>query len=113
MNPSLDVDAVLARLDRSSSNSLLLSIAKEIVQLNQMYASLLARVMAMESLQSTIDRIVDLELDLKSEELPETIFMDATYSLSKFGGFYELEYDQNGNPYRWTGPEAQFFSSSS
>ena len=41
--------------------------------------------------------------------MPPSVIIDAAFSLSVECGFYYLEYDENGTPYRWTGPEPSFF----
>lgn len=105
----MDLEAVLARFDRTSPETLLSSIAGELVRLHQSHATMLSRVAAMEALQATIDRIAADTPEMLAVELPESVEIDARSSLSGAQGFYELEYGESGKPYRWTGPAPQFW----
>jgi hypothetical protein len=40
--------------------------------------------------------------------MPRAQVIDASLSLTSESGFYPLEYDKHGVPYRWTGPELSF-----
>lgn len=103
-----DADAVLSRFDRSSSESLIASIASEIARLDQACHKLQARLVAMETLQLLMDRIAVADQQVAAAELPRAVVIDASYSLSGAGGFYEIEYDTEGKPFRWTGPDRPF-----
>ena len=103
-----DANAVLARFDRSSSESLIASIASEIARLDQANRQLQARLAAMETLQILMDRIAAADQHVAMDELPRSVVIDASYSLSAAGGFYEIEYDTDGKPFRWTGPDRPF-----
>jgi hypothetical protein len=106
---SASVSAVLARFDRSNPEKLLASLAAEIVRLNREQADLAARLLAVERLQSVADRLLPADAGQSaSDELPKDVLIDATHSLLDGTGFYPLEFDATGVPYRWTGPDAQF-----
>jgi hypothetical protein len=107
--PDGDIDAILARLDRSTPDALLKSLAGELLRLHQAYAGLLARVTAIEVSQTIHDRVASKERSRELADLPHSVMIDALSSLSARAGFYALEYDQAGNAYRWTGPEPVFF----
>jgi len=104
----LDVEAVLARLDRSSSDTLLRSIARELSSAGESHAALLARIVALESLLKVSDRLLGGTQTLAAESLPGNVLIEAIHSLPSTGGFYGLEYDIAGAPYRWTGPNPHF-----
>lgn len=104
----LDPNAVLASFDRSSPDRLLASIAGEIARLGQSNRQLAARVAALETLNVLVDRIAGAEQRELAAALPKSVIIDAVYSLPGSGGFYDLEYDPTGRPFRWTGPTRHF-----
>jgi hypothetical protein len=103
-----DVDKILARLDRSSPEALLNSIAQELLRLHQAFDVLVARMHALEITQTTYDQMVTSSETIAFAPVPRTALIDASFSLSTESGFYPLEYDNLGVPYRWTGPEPTF-----
>ena len=107
---SLDTDGaqILARLDRSSPDKLLNSIAEELQRLHRAHQALIARMHALEITQSTYDQMISSGEPAALEALPQATLIDASFSLSTEAGFYHLEYDSQGVPYRWTGPEPTF-----
>lgn len=56
-------------------------------------------------------RFRDSVLPLLNEERKKALSFraDAGLPLGKENGFYQIEYDQFGTPYRWTGPESTFW----
>jgi len=108
-----DVDKILARLDRTSPEALLKSIAQELLRLHQAFDMLAARMHALEITQTTYDQMVTSSETIAFAPLPRTALIDASFSLSTESGFYPLEYDNLGVPYRWTGPNRLFSSRSS
>ena len=106
--PGNSINAVLARLDRSSPEKLLASLAAELLRLDREMADMAARLLAMEQLQSTADRLLPTVGNNAGGELPKNLLIDATHSLLDAAGFYPLEFDANGTPQRWTGPGPQF-----
>lgn len=102
------LDAIISRFDKSSSENLLRSIAKEIYRLGQANAVLTARVMAMETLQIIIDRIARAADEADAKVFPTSVILDATHSIPGSWGFHNLEYDETGRPFRWTGPDRNF-----
>ena len=82
------------------------TLAEELVRLQQAFAALEARVVAAEGLAAFADNL------LKGAETPidypATLRIDPTNSTSEMIGFHQLEYDHEGMPYRWTGPERHF-----
>jgi hypothetical protein len=104
----IDAETLLARFDRTSPDALLKSIVLEFVRLHQSHAMLLSRLAAMEILQATIDRIAADAPEMLAIELPASVEIDATYSLSGDQGFYHLEQGEGIRPFRWTGPDPQF-----
>src|SRR5579883_1632117 len=103
-----DVTQILARLDRSSPEKLLSSIAEELLRVHRAYQALVARMNALEITQSTYDQMVASGEPEALQSLPQATVIDASFSLSSEAGFYHLEYDSLGVPYRWTGPEPTF-----
>jgi hypothetical protein len=103
-----DVGKILARLDRSSPEALLNSIAQELLRLHQAFDVLVARMHALEITQTTYDQMITSSEAIAFGPLPRTALIDASFSLSTESGFYPLEYDNLGVPYRWTGPEPTF-----
>jgi hypothetical protein len=103
-----DVAQIISRLDRSSPDKLLSSIADELFRLHQAYQTLVARMHALEITQATYDQMISTGEPAALEALPQATVIDASFSLSAEAGFYHLEYDSLGVPYRWTGPEPTF-----
>jgi hypothetical protein len=102
-----DLSAVLQRLDSRSPDAFIQSLAAEITRLHSALASLEGRLAAMETLASLADRIVE-EITEPTTVFPAQIEIRADSLWLDFVGFYELEYDEKGNGFRWTGPERHF-----
>jgi hypothetical protein len=103
-----DVAQIIARLDRSSPDKLLNSIAEELLRLHRAYQAVVARMHALEITQSTYDQMISSGEPVALQAMPQAMVIDASFSLSTEAGFYQLEYDNLGVPYRWTGPEPTF-----
>lgn len=103
-----DVAQIIARLDRSSPDKLLTSIAEELFRLHRAYQAVVARMHALEITQSTYDQMISSGEPVALQTMPQGTVIDASFSLSTEAGFYHLEYDSMGVPYRWTGPEPTF-----
>lgn len=103
-----DVAQIIARLDRSSPDRLLNSLADELFRVHRAYQALAARMHALEITQSTYDQMISSGEPAALQTLPQATVIDASFSLSTEAGFYHLEYDSLGVPYRWTGPEPTF-----
>jgi len=103
-----DVAQIIARLDRSSPDKLLNSIAEELLRLHRGYQAVVARMHALEITQSTYDQMISSGEPVALQTMPQATVIDASFSLSTEAGFYQLEYDSLGVPYRWTGPEPTF-----
>jgi hypothetical protein len=99
---------ILGRVDRSSPDKLLSSLAAELALLHQANQVLLARIAAIETFQSISDRVLESDADA-TVELAKSVNVDAAFSLSADSGFYGLEFDSNEVPYRWTGPGPAFY----
>ena len=106
--PDSDVESLIGRFDRSSANALLVSLATELLRLGRAHAALSAKVAAMEVLQTTIDTIAAVGVEVERAIFPKVLTLGAADSLQGARGLYQLEYDSIGRPYRWTGPEADF-----
>ncbi|WP_294534116.1 hypothetical protein [uncultured Rhodoblastus sp.] len=104
----LDAESILQRFDRSSSDALLQSIARELLRLDEANALLQARLSAMESLLALSDRIAASQEPEFAAPYPDKIAIDAADSFLGALGFYELEHDMDGLPFRWSGPDRQF-----
>jgi hypothetical protein len=103
-----DVAQIIARLDRSSPDRLLNSIADELFRVHRAYQALAARMHALEITQATYDQMISSGEPAPLQTMPQATVIDASFSLSSEAGFYHLEYDSMGVPYRWTGPEPTF-----
>jgi hypothetical protein len=103
-----DVARIIARLDRSTPDKLLHSIAEELFRLHRAYHALVAKMHALEITQSTYDQMIASGEPTALQGMPQATVVDASFSLSTEAGFYHLEYDNQGVPYRWTGPEPTF-----
>lgn len=108
MQPESSAAAILARLDRSSPDKLLASLAEELALLHRAHQAMLAKIAALETFQAMSDRVLEPGANAPTE-LPCSVTVDAAFSLSAENGFYGIEYDAKGIPYRWTGPEAAFY----
>jgi hypothetical protein len=100
--------AILARIDRSSPDKLLVSLAGELERLHQANQAVLAKIAALETFQSISDQVLELGSNAPTESA-ESVTVDAAFSLSAENGFYGIECDAKGTPYRWTGPEPAFY----
>lgn len=103
-----DVAQIIARLDRSSPDRLLNSLADELFRVHRAYQALAARMHALEITQATYDQMISSGEPAPLQTMPQATVIDASFSLSTEAGFYHLEYDSMGVPYRWTGPEPTF-----
>ena len=103
-----EVEALLGRFDRSSAQTLLVSLANEFLRLERAHNSLASRVKSMEALQSAIDRVVAARIDAPAADFPKKARFLPEDSLQEAAGFYNLEHDPTGRGYRWTGPEPHF-----
>lgn len=104
----IDLATILARFNHSSPEALVASIASEFLRLHQSYAALASRVVAMEMLQMTIDRVAAEAPGMLVLDLPDSTEVDAAFSFTRAQGFYQLEWGDGRRPYRWTGPDPQF-----
>jgi hypothetical protein len=84
------------------------SIAAELVTLHTVMARIQAQIATIEAVQSTADRIVQAAAEVPDEQLPKSLLIDATAPLPVAGGFYGVQHDARGEPYRWTGPDSAF-----
>jgi hypothetical protein len=103
-----DVGQILGRLNRGSADLLLESLTDELLRLHRACAALQARLSALEVTQTIQDRIAPSEKLAAVTALPKKITIDAAFSLPAEAGFHTLEYDRQGAPFRWTGPEPSF-----
>ncbi|MCW2276432.1 hypothetical protein GJ654_19380 [Rhodoblastus acidophilus] len=108
LNFDLDESAVLRRFDRSSPDALLKSIAREIVNLRRAQAEIAVKMEVFASLQAAADRIVAAEAGARGASHPSRVVIEAAQSFHGSMGFYELEHDPDGQPFRWTGPDPRF-----
>ncbi len=104
-----DIEAVLSRLDRTNLEAMLRSLAAEFIRVNRAYSGLIARMAAVEVTATLHDRIAGENRETDFARYPQSLTIDAAFALSAESGFYHLEYDQSGKPYRWTGPEPTFW----
>lgn len=104
-----DISTVISRLDRTTTESLLISFATEILRVQHHLSAMHARIIAMEVGASLRDSIPGATEGGNGTDLPRLITIEASFALSAEAGFYCLEYDNHGTPYRWTGPEPLFF----
>jgi len=100
-----DPESVLARFDRTTPDTLLASIAAEIVRLQEEHRLLAARLAAVEVVQAAADRLLPSQGPM---DLPEAVHIDAGFPLAASDGFHEVELDTAGAPFRWTGPARHF-----
>lgn len=88
---------------RINSNNILESLLEIIAEINSKVENLEKAIVKM--------KLRDILLPMSQERYKglTSLKIDASYPLSSYQGFYALEYDSNGLPYRWTGPEPTFF----
>jgi hypothetical protein len=108
LNFDFDESAVLRRFDRSSPDALLKSIAREIVKLQRAQAEIAVKMEVFASLQAVADRMVASGAGVREVSYPSRVVIDPAQSFQGSMGFYELEHDPEGQPYRWTGPDPRF-----
>jgi len=107
-SPDGDEAAILARLDRSSPERLLTSLACEMARLGREVAALRAQLAAFESVVAVADRIAASQEDGICAPYPQTFTIGAAHPSLGAPHFYGLEYGHANIPTRWTGPERQF-----
>ena len=101
-----NIDLILRRLDRASPDSLLRSLAAELARVLDAQSALEGRLAAFESLQAMADRILEAgAVAVPLARYPDRLRLDASDASLDSPGFYALEHDGAGAPYRWTGPE--------
>lgn len=103
-----EIVSVLARFDRTSPETLLMSLAAEIARLSRAQADLAARLKAVEQMHSIEDRLLAVATARQLAALPASAVVDAMQTMLDATGFYGLEFDGSGKPYRWTGPGTDF-----
>ena len=106
MASEIDAAAILKRLDRSAPDALLTSLASELASLHQAHQGLLARIVAIETFQSISDQVLT---SIAAVPLAKSVLVDAAFPLTVEQGFYPVEQDSAGTPYRWTGPTRTFY----
>jgi hypothetical protein len=102
-----DLTAVLQRIDSRSPDAFIHSLAEEISRLHGAVAALEGRLAVMETLAAMADRVV-ADFPDTQPEFPARMEIEAGDSPLDMVGFHELEYDERGKAYRWTGPERHF-----
>ncbi len=118
--------AVLARLDRTSPEALLKSIAAELARLHAAQAELTARLGALEASGRPVEGSATSEPSTQQAaseppappsppvaaaleaERPTRLRIAVEDMANDAPGFYALEQDGYGRPYRWTGPAREF-----
>ena len=99
--------AVLKRIDRTSADSLIHSLAGEILRLQNAQAALEARLAAMESLNALADRLL-ADPPAPQPAYSARVDIDAASAFLDAVGFHALELDPKGAPFRWSGPQRPF-----
>ena len=102
-----DSNAVVARMDVSSADALIQSLAAEFARVHTASAAIEARLAAMPALSAKADRILAAS-EAENTEYPRSLVVDADAAFAGASGFHDLEYDSLGLPYRWTGPDPKF-----
>ncbi len=103
-----EIVSVLARFDRTSPETLLMSLAAEIARLSRVQADLSARLKAVEQMHTIEDRLLAVATSKQLIAMPTSAVVDATQTMLDSVGFYALEFDGSSRPYRWTGPATDF-----
>lgn len=104
-----DAQTILGRLDRSSPDALLTSLATELLALHEANQQLAARIVALEATATLHDRMTAaIAATERPVTMPKKASVDAVFSLGVEAGFHGLEYDESGAPFRWTGPGRLF-----
>lgn len=96
------------RLDLLKGKDLVAAIADELiaVQINiERLSRDLQSICAYQSYSRYFDLIIPEE---DSRSLPEAISIQASESLLSRDGFWPIDYDAGGTPFRWTGPDTHF-----
>jgi hypothetical protein len=84
------------------------AISEEIGELHSLCATLSDQLRQLRVYQSFTDRVVLLQEIRESQSLPVSARICASHALPPEDGFYQLEYESNGRPFRWTGPSPEF-----
>jgi hypothetical protein len=103
-----ETEAIIARLDQRDLIGLVRSIAKELSQIQSAHNDLLGRMVAIESMQAVFDRLYAQAATTVEAALPRSIQIRADEALPPSWGFWALEYEPEGTPFRWTGPSSVF-----
>jgi hypothetical protein len=89
------------------------AIVMELARLQAQLAHLQKALGSMETRQQTLELALSAKEILVAEthldyRLPHTLGIEADHLLNPEDGFYNLEHDGRGRPYRWTGPGRAF-----
>ncbi|MCB0335127.1 MAG: hypothetical protein KDD62_02440 [Bdellovibrionales bacterium] len=93
-----------------SKSDMLSGLIREIAELKYQQQELSKQIEVYQRALSQRDALLPtLETDSANLSFPATkILIDAMYPLGKAEGFFDVEFDGQGRPYRWTGPGTSF-----
>ena len=89
-------------------SELIEAIADEIADLNAAVEHFSEQLKQLQLFQSFNEKLCLLQEVGSRHKFPGSARIDASQYLSPEEGFYALEYEQDGRPYRWTGPRPDF-----
>ncbi len=104
-----EISTLLARFDGLAPDQQMAALVAEFVELRRRHAALTARMAAMEAIQAVTDAIAATAVGGEVQApLPRIVWIGASHALHDAVGFYHLEYDNRGSPFRWSGPDNHF-----
>ena len=106
--PDTDIAKLISKFERLPQDKLAAALAEEFLALRQQYKALEARLASMETLQTINDQIAATKRGDLVAPLPGTVRLESSHALHNAAGLYHLEYDADGTPFRWSGPESHF-----
>lgn len=96
----------LATADRHDAVEI---ISGELSALHVAVRALQQQMTLIRSFNELFPMIRDIDERMRKQlQLPTTVSIEASELLFPADGFYALEYDDQGRPYRWTGPQQTF-----
>jgi len=96
------------QLMRSSGPKLLDELSNQLAAQEWIIEQLTSRMEKIEAAQDLDGAMVSDRAESHGPPAPATAAVRMDEFLSSEQGFYELEHDANGAPYRWTGPSRRF-----
>lgn len=109
MSDEQEFEARLQLLLAKRGQELVRGLVEEVTSLHHEIAALRRELGALADYQSMRDRWLSIDgATTRTARMPQTVVVEPDQLLRPRDGFYSMEYTNDGTPFRWTGPTAQF-----